>query len=46
MPARATASAGAKVVQGDQEASVASAWDQLGQIRRANQILRQAQPSK
>jgi hypothetical protein len=40
---RATASAGAQVVQRDQEAMVASAWDQLGEIRKANQLLRQAQ---
>lgn len=40
---RAAASAGAQVVQGDQEALVASAWQQLGEIRQANQLLRQAQ---
>lgn len=40
---RAAASAGAQVVQRDQEALVASAWDQLGEIRKANQLLRQAQ---
>ena len=31
------------MVQQDQEALVASAWDQLGDIRKANQMLRQAQ---
>jgi hypothetical protein len=31
------------VVQRDQEALVASAWDQVGEIRKANQLLRQAQ---
>ena len=40
---RAAASAGSQVVQRDQDALVASAWDQLGQIRQANQLLRQAQ---
>ena len=40
---RAAAAAGAQVVQRDQEALVASAWDQLGEIRKANQLLRQAQ---
>jgi hypothetical protein len=40
---RAAAAAGAQVVQRDQEAMVASAWDQLGEIRKANQLLRQAQ---
>ena len=40
---RAAAGAGSQVVQRDQEALVASAWDQLGEIRKANQLLRQAQ---
>lgn len=40
---RATAAAGSQVIQRDQEALAASAWDQLGQIRQANQLLRQAQ---
>lgn len=40
---RAAASAGSQVVQRDQAALVASAWDQLGEIRKANQLLRQAQ---
>jgi hypothetical protein len=40
---RAAAGAGAQVVQRDQEALAASAWDQLGEIRKANQLLRQAQ---
>ncbi|HXO39053.1 MAG TPA: hypothetical protein VN872_10460, partial [Candidatus Acidoferrum sp.] len=40
---RASASAGSQVVQHNQEALVASAWDQLGEIRKANQLLRQAQ---
>ena len=30
-------------VQADADAMVASAWDQLGEIRKANQLLRQAQ---
>lgn len=40
---RVAASAGAQVVRRDQEALIASAWDQLGEIRKANQLLRQAQ---
>jgi hypothetical protein len=40
---RAAASAGAQIVQRDQQALAASAWDQLGEIRKANQLLRQAQ---
>jgi hypothetical protein len=40
---RTIASAGGQVVQADSDAMVASAWDQLGQIRKANQLLRQAQ---
>ena len=40
---RASASAGSQIVQRDQEALVASAWDQLGEIRKANQLLRQGQ---
>jgi hypothetical protein len=40
---RAAAGAAVQVVQRDQEALVASAWDQLGEIRKANQLLRQAQ---
>ena len=40
---RTAASAGAQIVRRDQEALVASAWDQLGEIRKANQLLRQAQ---
>jgi hypothetical protein len=40
---RAAAGAGAQVVQRDQDALIASAWDQLGEIRKANQLLRQAQ---
>ena len=40
---RAAAGAGSQVVQRDQDALVASAWDQLGEIRKANQLLRQAQ---
>jgi hypothetical protein len=40
---RAAAAAGSQIVQRDQEALVASAWDQLGEIRRVNQLLRQAQ---
>ena len=40
---RAAASAAAQVVRAEQEALVASAWDQLGEINKANQLLRQAQ---
>jgi len=40
---RAAAGAGTEVVQRDQDALVASAWDQLGEINKANQLLRQAQ---
>jgi hypothetical protein len=40
---RAASGAGAQAVQRDQEALVASAWDQLGEIQKANQLLRQAQ---
>lgn len=40
---RAAAAAGGLVVQADSSAMVAGAWDQLGQIRKANQLLRQAQ---
>jgi hypothetical protein len=40
---RVAAAAGGLVVQADSNAMVAGAWDQLGQIRKANQLLRQAQ---
>src|SRR5262249_40179064 len=40
---RVAAATGGLVVQADAEAMVASAWDQLGEIRKANQLLRQAQ---
>jgi hypothetical protein len=40
---RAAAGAAAQVVQRDQEALAAAAWDQLGEINKANQLLRQAQ---
>jgi hypothetical protein len=40
---RAAAGAAAQVVQRDQESLVASSWDQLGEIEKANQLLRQAQ---
>jgi hypothetical protein len=40
---RAVAALGTKVVQAQQEQLVASAWEQLGEIKRANQLLRQAQ---
>ena len=40
---RAAAGAATQVVQAEQEALVASAWDQLGEINKANQLLRQAQ---
>jgi hypothetical protein len=40
---RVAAGIGARVVQADQEALVASAWDQFEAVRRANQQLRQLQ---
>lgn len=40
---RAVAALGTAVVQANQEDLVAAAWDQLGEIERVNQILRQAQ---
>jgi hypothetical protein len=40
---RAIAALGTSVVQANQEELVAAAWDQLGEIERVNQILRQAQ---
>jgi hypothetical protein len=40
---RAAAGAGALVVQTHQEQLMASAWEQFGEIARANQLLRQAQ---
>jgi hypothetical protein len=40
---RSAAGAGSQVVQQDQDALVASVWDQFGEIRKANQMLRQAQ---
>jgi hypothetical protein len=40
---RTVASAGGQVVQADADSMVASAWSQLGEIRKANQLLRQAQ---
>jgi hypothetical protein len=40
---RVAAGAGSQVVEHDREALVASAWRQLGEIRKANQLLRQAQ---
>jgi hypothetical protein len=40
---RAAAGLGARVVERDQEQLVASAWEQLGELERANQVLRQAQ---
>jgi hypothetical protein len=40
---RAVAAIGTQVVQREQEALMASAWEQAGQIERANRILRQAQ---
>lgn len=41
--ARATAALGTAVVQADQERLMASAWEQLGDIQRLNQLRRQAQ---
>jgi hypothetical protein len=40
---RLVASAGGQVVQENAEPMVASAWKQLGEVRKANQLLRQAQ---
>lgn len=40
---RAVASIGTYIVQEQQEQLMGSAWDQLGEIEKANQILRQAQ---
>jgi hypothetical protein len=40
---RAAAGLGARVVQDSQETFMAAAWAQIGDVRRANQILRQAQ---
>jgi hypothetical protein len=40
---RVAASLGAMVVHHEQEQLMASAWDQLAHLRRANQVLRQAQ---
>ena len=40
---RAAASAGSEIVKEQQEALVASAWDQWGEIQKANRLLRQAQ---
>lgn len=42
---RVTAGLGTKVIQEQQEQLMAAAWDQLGEIDRANQQLRQAQLS-
>ena len=41
--ARATAAFGTQVVQEQQELLMASAWEQLGEIERVNQLRRQAQ---
>ena len=40
---RLAAAAAGQVVQNNADAMVGSAWDQLGEIRKANQLLRQAQ---
>ncbi|HUI59643.1 MAG TPA: hypothetical protein VLX90_05445 [Steroidobacteraceae bacterium] len=40
---RVAAAAGGMVVQAEADAMVASAWDQVGEIRKANQLLRQTQ---
>jgi hypothetical protein len=40
---RAVAALGTAVVQDQQEALMAAAWEQVGEIQRANQLLRQAQ---
>jgi hypothetical protein len=41
--ARIAASAGTQVVQDNQDALVASSWDQIGELPKANGLLRQAQ---
>jgi hypothetical protein len=43
---RAVAALGTQVVQTQQEQLMASAWEQLGEIERINQMLRQAQLSR
>jgi hypothetical protein len=40
---RAAAGIGAQIVREQQEQLMASAWDQVGEIERANQVVRQAQ---
>lgn len=40
---RAAAGLGAEVIRKNQEALMASAWEQLGEVKRANEILRKAQ---
>src|SRR3989442_15730461 len=42
---RAVAALGTQVVQTEQEQLVASAWEQLGEIERINQMRRQARPA-
>jgi hypothetical protein len=43
---RATANFGTEVVQSQQEQLMASAWEQVGDLERVNQLLRQAQLSR
>jgi hypothetical protein len=43
---RAAAGLGAEVVRRDQESLMAAAWEQVGDIERANQLLRQAQVAR
>ncbi len=43
---RAAAGIGAEVVRRNQESLMASAWSQVGEVTRANQLLRQAQLSR
>jgi hypothetical protein len=40
---RVAASVGAEVVQGNQDALVASAWEQFGEIRKTNELLQRGQ---
>jgi hypothetical protein len=40
---RAVAALGTSVIQAEQEQLMAAAWEQVGEIQRANQVLRQAQ---
>jgi len=43
---RAAAGLGAEVIRRDQESLMAAAWEQVGEIQRANQLLRRAQVAR